>query len=60
MELVSWKTENKNTNKVTFSVKIWEKYRNTKKSKIIEKSASSKFILMIKINWWNMINFNKL
>jgi len=63
MELVSWKTEVKSTGKVTFSIKIWEKYRNTKikkQGKIIVKEANSKFILMLKVIWFLMLNYEKI
>lgn len=60
MELVSWKTQNKDTNKVSFSIKIWEKYRNTKKTNVIEISAKSKFRLMLKVVWFLIKNYKKI
>jgi len=52
MELVCWKTENKDTGKSIFNVKIWEKYRNTRGKKagqVLTLEATSKFKLAIKL-----------
>lgn len=59
MELVCWKTENKNTGKPSFNVKVWEKYRNTRGKKagqVITLEATSKFKLSIKLSWFLLKN----
>lgn len=60
MELVSWKSKDKNP---IYSVKHWEKFRNTKGKNIgfiKEYGAKSKLVLAIKIAVTILRNYKKL